>query len=152
MFKWRHHGNWLEFKTLPVSERLMWTPGNAPRRPLTEHLHHTFVSKCTSAVDVLCSFGYVFVCASDSFWYLPVFIVSTVRALMSRPKVLDSEAAALVYVQKDLADSCNSVVDLGNSTNSDEENVIIGDQDDDNDVDGTCVWQDMVLDKVKCSE
>jgi hypothetical protein len=50
------------------------------------------------------------------------------------------------------------VVDLGNSTNSDEENVIIGDQDDDSDVDGAivsidaCVWEDMVLDKAKCSE
>lgn len=31
------------------------------------------------------------------------------------------------------------MVDLGNSTNSDEENVIIGDQDDDNDVDGAIV-------------
>lgn len=41
----------------------------------------------------------VCVCAVDSFWYIPVFIASSsVMALMSRPKVLDSEAAALVNV------------------------------------------------------
>jgi hypothetical protein len=60
--------------------------------------------------------------------------------------------------KKDLADSGNSVVDLGNNTNDYEEKVIFGDQDDDSDVDGaivsidTCVRQDMVLDKGKCSE
>jgi hypothetical protein len=40
-------------------------------------------------------------------------------------------------------------VDLGNSTNDDEMNVILGDKDDDSEVDGAivyidaCVWQDI---------
>jgi hypothetical protein len=62
----------------------------------------------------------------------------------------DNEMAALLNAKEDLAKSDNCMVDSDASTDNEEENVIISDQDDDSDASGTrvttdtYVWEDVI--------